>query len=135
MSKIVIECFGDEAQLITFTRDGEPNLVIELGEEYDGYISMGNCGARIKGASCALDTRRLADGEYTPRLILDEGTILLPGLIKQHGIISPKEPDVDYIRALSLRERRLNARVDTLENELKEIKNKVMGTRLFELLP
>ena len=135
MSKIKIQCFGNEAELISYTSDGEPILVIELDGDYSGYISMGNSGAKIKGATCALDVRRLDEGEYTPRLIQEDKTILLPRLVKRHGIISPAQPDINYIIAVSLRARRLTARVEMLESELNEIKKKVVGTRLLELLP
>ena len=135
MSKIIIECFGKEAELISFSQNGDQAVVLEFTEEYDGYISLDSITARIKGSSCALDTRRLGDGEYTPRLILSDRTVDLPRLKKQLGTISPMEPERPYVVALSLRERKLCQRVDLLEKRLEEISKKICGSGLFAPLP
>ncbi|MBO7195842.1 MAG: hypothetical protein J6V80_00735 [Clostridia bacterium] len=131
MSKIRIECFGNEAELISFSQDGERTLQIDLGGEYDGYISIGRLTSRIKGASCSMDMRGLEDGEYTPRLIVADMTVDLPKIQKQYGIITPTEPELPYTLALSLRERRLRERVDRLEKRLEELTKRIEGERLF----
>lgn len=135
MSKIRIELFGNEAELISFKQDGGDSLVMEFGEEYDGYLSIGKLTARIKGATCALDTRRLADGEYTPRLILTDMTVDLPRIKKYCGIITPPDPELPYVHKLSLRERRLSSRVAELEKKVEEITEKVWGSSLFKSTP
>lgn len=131
MSRILIECFGKEAELISFKQDGESAIAMEFGREYDGYVVLGSTTARIKGALCALDTRRLEDGEYTPHLVLTDMTVDLPKIRKQYGIITPVEPDTQYLVALSLRERELRERVEKLEGRVLELTQKIEGARLF----
>ncbi len=131
MSKINIQLFGRESELVSYKQDGEPMLIFEFTEEVDGYISLGPSTSRIKGKSCPVDLRRLTDGEHIPHLILPEATLDLPRVIKQHGIISPKEPEISFLSKLSLRERRLSERVERLEGELEKIQKKVMGASLF----
>ena len=135
MSKIRIECFGDEAELVSFTQDGERNIQIDLGGEYDGYISVGKLTARIKGSLCSIDARGLEDGEYTPHLILNDRTIDLPKISKQYGIITPIEPELPYTLALSLREKKLRARVEELEKGLEKLTKMIEGERLFGTTP
>lgn len=135
MSKIKIECFENEAELVSFTQDGERTVQLDLSGEYDGYISIGRLTARVKGAVCAIDIRSLEDGEYTPHLILQGRTVDLPRIKKQFGIITPIEPELPYAMAISLRERKLAERVTRLEERLEELITKVEGTRLFSLTP
>ena len=131
MSKINIELFESDAELISFKQNGERSLVFDFSTMLDGYISLGTLTSRICGTSCAIDIRRLDDGEYTPHLILADRTLDLPKIKMQYGIIMPLEPDTDFVTKLSLRERRLKKRVDELEKKLEELTKKVSGTPLF----
>lgn len=131
MSKISIEIFGKDCETVTYKQDGEPMLIFEFADELDGYIALGSATARIKGRSCAVDLRRLKDGEYIPHLVLMDSTLDLPTVIKQHGIIAIKEPEISYLTRLSLRERRLGERVERLERAIENIEKKVMGQSLF----
>lgn len=135
MSKMSIEIFGYDAELISHTEDGGEGLILTFASELDGYVSLANVTVRIKGASCAIDTRRIPDGEYTPHLILKDCTLNLPDIKIQYGVISPIEPDISYLRKLSIRERRLSERVESLEKKLEEINKKVVGSSLFSALP
>ncbi len=135
MSKMNVQCFGRNSELVSFKEDTEKMLVFEFPEEYDGYLSLGEITAKIKGKSCAVDTRRLADGEYTPHLILADVTVDLPKLKKQYGSITPTSPRLDEINSISLRERQLNERVSKLEKRIEEISEKVYGSSLFKPLP
>ena len=135
MSKISIEIFGKGCEIVSYKQDGESVLIFEFADELDGYIALGSATARIKGRSCAVDLRRLQDGEYTPRLVLMEATLDLPPVIKEHGMITPKEPEISYLTRLSFRERRLSERVDKLERALENIEKKVMGQGLFGVKP
>lgn len=135
MSRMNIELFGRDAELISYKQDGERALMLDFGTELDGYISLGSITARIRGISCALDTRRLADGEYIPHLILADRTVDLPRVKLQHGILAPTEPDTSYLTRLSLRERRLSERVEKLEERLEEITERITGSSLFGTAP
>ena len=135
MSKMNVQCFGRNSELVSFKEYTEKMLVFEFPEEYDGYLSLGEITAKIKGKSCAVDTRRLADGEYTPHLILADVTVDLPKLKKQYGSIIPTSPRLDEINSISLRERQLNERVSKLEKRIEEISEKVYGSSLFKPLP
>lgn len=135
MSKMNVQCFGRNSELVSFKEDTEKMLVFEFPEEYDGYLSLGEITAKIKGKSCAVDTRRLADGEYTPHLILADVTVDLPKLKKQYGSITPTSPRLDEINSISLRERQLNERVSKLEKRIEKISEKVYGSSLFKPLP
>lgn len=130
-----IELFGKDAQLISFADDGAAALVLDFAKELDGYISLGSITSRIKGKSCALDIRRLSDGEYIPHLILADCTVNLPRVKKQNEIIAPIEPDGSFIVTLLLRERQLSERVDQLEKRLEEINKRVVGSSLFSTAP
>lgn len=135
MSKITIECFDRSAEIVSFESDREPMLVFEFTSEYDGYIALGEATARIKGARCTLDLRKINDGEYTPHLILSDKTVDLPRLKKEFGALALTEPPLNEINSLSLRERRLNKRVTELEKQMEEISKKVYGSSLFQPLP
>ncbi len=135
MSKINIELFGSDAELISFKQDGEAALAFGFPTMLDGYVSLGGITVRICGQACAVDIRRLADGEYIPHLILADRTVDLPRVKMQYGIITPIEPDTDYVTKLSVRERRLRGRVDELEKRLDEITKKVTGASLFGGMP
>ena len=131
MGKISLELFDDGCELISFEYKKENSLTLEFTEELDGYISLGSHHARLKGKSCHIEVRDLAEGEHTPRLILRDKRIDLPKMVNESGAIYPKEHSLTEIGQVSLRERRLGRRVAELEKELLEIKNKVFGSRIF----
>ena len=131
MSKIRIECFGGEAELLSFESDGNYIADISFSEAYDGFISIENILTRVSRGVCALDTRLISDGEYEPTLILEHGTVKLPRLKKCAKLLRPAECDSDYVRRISLRERRLTERVKTLEAEILKISKSVFGTTIF----
>ena len=135
MSKITIELFGRESELVAFSQDGRKSLVINFNDALDGYVALGRVTARIKGTECAIDLRNLADGSYTPHLILSDKTIDLPEVRLHCGIITPSEPEVAYTTRLSLRERRLSHRVDMLEKRLDEITKRITCSSIFGTTP
>lgn len=131
MGKISLELFGDCCEALSFDYKKEDSLTFEFTEELDGYITLGSHSARLKGKSCKVEVRDLADGEHTPRLILREKKIDLPVTVNENGAIYPKEHALSEIGEISLRERRLMRRVDRLEKELNEIRKKVFGSKIF----
>ncbi len=135
MSKLKIECFGNDAELISFINESGPDLVIEFVEEVDGYVSLGNQAVKIMGKKCVLDKRKIPDGEHIPHLVLSDKTLDLPKLKKLYGSIEPAAHDIREIGELSLRERYLNRRVSLLEKQIEELTKKVYGSSLFKSLP
>ena len=131
MSKIKLEIFKNSAETVSFIPERSKYLGVEFTEAVDGYVIIGSQSVRIQGNSCELDVRALPDGEYIPRLILENQTIDLPPLIKECGLIIEKARSLGEIGELSLRERRLNRRVERLEEKLKEISDKIYGTTIF----
>ena len=131
MSKINLELFGRDPELISFEYKRDGTLVFEFTEDQDGYICLGKRTARIKGKSCAIDVRDLECGEHTPRLILEDMTVDLVKIQNENGAIHPKEHEIGEIGELSLRERRLARRVEELEDRLEILEKKVFGTSIF----
>ena len=131
MSKIKLEIFDREVEVVSYLPEPSRVLVFEFTEEIDGYIVMGSQTSRIKGRECALDIRNIKDGEHLPRLVLSDRTIDLPAVVKDFSIVRPKERSTDDIGELSLRERRLSRRVLELEKKLEEISEMVYGRTIF----
>ena len=131
MSKINLELFNRECELIDFEYKKDGMLIFEFTEGYDGYILLGKHTARIKGKNCAIDVRDLECGEHIPRLILEDATIDLTKIKNENGAIYPKEHSIREIGEISLRERRLERRIDRLENRLETLENKVFGSSIF----
>lgn len=130
MSKITVERFGKECEMIAFRQDKNRALTVEFTDEVSGYVSVNKLCVKIDGKSCTLKVNLLDDGEYTPRLILEDMTVDLPKIKKLYGFISPAEHSADFVASLSARERRLRIRVETLEKRLNEIEEKV-SSRIF----
>ena len=131
MGKISLELFDKCCEIISFEYKKDYVLVFRFDRELDGYVHLGNHATRLKGRSCAVDIRDLAEGEHIPRLILEDMTIDLPRITNKNGIIAPKEHQTEEIGDVSLRERRLCRRVDELEARLDEITKKVFGSKIF----
>lgn len=135
MSNMKIELYGRNAELCSFTGEDSSSLILSFDSEHNGYISLGPITARISGKECAVDIRRLCDGEYTPHLILADMTVDLPRIKIIHGIPAPIQPGKRTINDISLRERRLSVRVDLLEQRVEELTKKIVGTSLFRAEP
>ena len=131
MSKISLELFGRDCEIVSFEYKKNSMLLFEFTEELDGYILLGRHTARLKGRGCAVDVRDLEDGEHIPRLILEDATVDLPKIKNENGIIIPTERGIAEIGDISLRERRLCRRVNELEARLDELSKKVFGAKIF----
>lgn len=131
MSRIYIECHGDGADLVSFDQSAEGKLTLVFNKGYNGFISIGHIAARIVGNECNIAIKGLDDGVYTPKLVLCDRVIDLPSVLKENGSIIPQAPNADFIRGLSIRERRLDERVARIERMVEEMYKKVFGTTLF----
>ena len=89
MSKINIELFGYDAELVSFDGEEGGTLSFEFPTLYDGYIYIANQTVRITGRECTVSTVNIENGEYIPHLILTDRTIDLPKIRVLHGVISP----------------------------------------------
>lgn len=131
MTRLVIGIFDGEAELIKYEREGGHEMEITFSEPYDGFITFGELTVRVKEGKSLLDVRLLDDGEYTPFLILKDCRRRLPRLAKRSRALEPIDPDSDFIREVSLRERKLSKRVAELEAQIEKISKSVYGTTLF----
>ena len=131
MSKINLELFGRNSEILSFEYKKENYLRFEFTEDICGYINLGRVTARLIDGKCAVDVQNLECGDHIPRLILTDMTIDLPAIRNENGAIYPREHNLQEIGELSLRERRLCRRVNELEKRLEEISKKVFGSKIF----
>jgi len=131
MNKFSIGIFDGEAELLDYNGGSGNEAEISFSEPYDGFITFGCITARVKDGKSTIDVRLLDDGECVPELILKESRHKLPRLVKRSRILEPADPDSNFIRRVSLRERRLSERVAELEAQIEKISKSVYGTPLF----
>lgn len=131
MSKIQIECYENDSEISDLTPDGSRLLTLNFNIGYNGYLSIGGICQRIMGRECTVDVSKLSDGLYTPKILLCDKTVILPTLSIKNGRVSAGEYDSDYVRELSLREKRLSQKLSQMERELEKIKEKVFGSSIF----
>ena len=131
MSKLNYKIFEGGAELISYTADGSRYLTLGLGDEYQGYISLGRLSVAISSRDCIVDTSSLSDGEYQLSLVLEDRTLLLGNIVKINGVIVPDEKGESKIRRLSIDERLLEEMVNAIDSRLKKIEEKVYGSHIF----
>jgi hypothetical protein len=131
MSKIKYELFDTEAEIVSFEKNSDPTLDILLPADCDGFISIDGVVVRLNQGAASYDLRYIADGEHVPHLVLRRGRILLPKIKKCGRLISLPDCDSEYIRSTSIRERRLAARVNALEEEIELLKKCIYGTKIL----
>nr|MBE6544640.1 hypothetical protein [Oscillospiraceae bacterium] len=131
MSKLMIECFDIGSEVLSFSEEKSRFLTLCFTKEQEGYVCIGNISTKIEGNKCLIDISRLPDGEYTPKLVQKNLSRPLPSIKKENGIVRTVDYGVEYLRELSIRERRLCERVDRLSERLEEISKKVYGSSIF----
>lgn len=131
MNRIKLEIFGSEAECLIFESDGSEGIKFEFTEPHDGFISIDGIVKILASGECVFDSRLLSDGEYEPTLILKREQIKLPKIKKAGKRIRLAECGSDFVRRISLRERRLAERVKSLEERLEVISKSVYGSTLF----
>ena len=133
MSKISLLIFGDTAECLPLEEDGASELTVELSEVREIPISL---GAHIKVArdgAARFVTSRLEDGKYPLSLFLRGRACTVGHIEKRAGIISLLPHSHGYITDISLRERRLEKRVESLEETVKSLGERINGKPLFGL--
>lgn len=131
MNKISLEIFENEAECISFEGDGSGGLIFELSEPLNALLSIDGIVKPLTDGRCTLDLRLLTDGEHEPHLLYAKRKIALPRLTKRASKIRLADCGADFIRRVSLRERRLAERVKELETKLIEVCDKVFGATIF----
>lgn len=133
MNIIKLEIFGKEAECLSFSSSKGPGLTFDFGKEISGFVTVGSITRSVFEGLCTLDGRILEDGEYEPTLILDKKTVRLPKIVKREDKIRLAECSDDYIRRLSLRERRLALRLEELERRILEICERIGSSSALKL--
>ena len=131
MTEITIEIYGNEAEITSF-KPGSCELSIKFSTPIEGYLSISDKAFVISNGKCIFKTNALPDGELKLQLITKTGILVLPSLVKDGKMISPRPYGDEFTRRLSQRERELEKRVKELENEVSRLIKSVYGTKLFE---
>ena len=126
---MALKIFNSGAEILEFTKGSGEVLEISIGN-LCGHVSVGSITARAND-SCIINLSHLPDGEYEPKLILQDRVIPLPVIVKQLGIIRPKEYEPSYMRTLSLALREAEERITSLEKTIEKIERKVWGESIF----
>ena len=125
MNEIAIEIFGSEAELLSSECGNRGALRLAFTGINEGFVSIDGVVCPVKEGKCIFDTRLISRGVHEPRLIMKGSSVPLPKIVKGRDTVSPAEHSADYVRSISLRERRLEARVGELEAKISEISNAI----------
>ncbi len=131
MNKIKIELFEKDAEVLAFASDSSDGISFSFTEDIDGFLSIDNITQHVTRGECVFDLRLLPSGEYTPLLIEKDKTVTLPKIVKNGKKIRLGECDSDFVRRISLRERRLAKRVLGLEGEIEKLSKSVYQNTIF----
>ena len=131
MSRIKYEFFGEDAEISALSESGDGRLTLCFPEGTDGYISIDDTVVKITNSTALVDLKYVDDGEFRPILVAERCRISLPPLKKAGKTVSACAPDSDYIRSLSLRERRLEKRVCELADEIHRLRTSVYGSKIL----
>ena len=131
MSRLKIEIYGSEAEVTAFEPDECESVSFLLSSPCDGFISIDGVTARLRGGECIFDLRLLGSGKYTPVLILEDRIVTLPTVIKTGKKFALADCTQEFIRAISKRERELEARVAELEATVKKLADSIFKNTIF----
>lgn len=129
-TEIALTLYGDECEISSYKR-GSLTLLFTFGGNVNGYITVDNLVTTVRDGKGRFDARLLGGGDYEPRLITDGRMITLPALRKTDRGVFPTPPSDGYIRAVSIRERELEAKVESLESLVSELRDSVYGKTIF----
>ena len=131
MNVVKYELFDNAAEAVSFRKGKSNTLRIELSEDLDGFVTVGNVTVRLRGGIAMTDLRLIDDGDNSPILILKDRRQTLPGISKRGRMLELADCGAEYLRDLSMRERELSKRVLKLEEALDKLSSAVFGTTLF----
>ena len=130
-TEISISLYGDECEISSYKKGDGMSLLFIFDSEFDGYITIDNLVTTVRCGKSRFDARLLARGDYAPSLIRDGKIIPLPEIRKTDRGVSLKSPDDGYIRAVSIRERELEMKVQSLEAAIQRLTDSVYGKTIF----
>ena len=130
-SELTLALYGTECEITSYKKGDGYSLHFVLDGEVNGYITIDNLVTTIRKGFGKFDTRLLFRGDYVPRLITEGKIIELPKIRKSERGVSIAPPDDSYIRAISIRERELEARVLGLESQITSLCDSVYGKTIF----
>ena len=131
MSKIKYEIFDKEAEILEYVSEDSDTLELCFKEKYEGLLSIDGIVSRVIDGKCSFNAKLIDFGKHEPILVLKDGAITLPAIIKSQRRITLSECTDDYTRRISLRERRLCQRVEALEKELSSLRSLINTTTIF----
>lgn len=131
MNKIEIEIFGSESELTSYESSRDTNMEFMFGNAIEGFVSIDGIVSPVKNGVCVFDTRLIDNGEYEPTLIQKRASVKLPRIIKTAGGVHPADYSSDFVRGISLRERRLESKVAELEMKIEQISKSIYGNTIF----
>lgn len=131
MSKIQLRCFPGFFEVERVSSEGGGIITFSFDRALDGYIAIADIVKEIVGREVKIDTRNLAEGEYTPRYIYEGGQRNLPKIRKKNGMTYPLPYTDDDIRNLSIRVGEISNDLDGIKDEIDKITKKVFGTTIF----
>lgn len=127
MSKLIVKCFQNGAEILSSSIDDGKMLFLEFDTEYSGQICLAGITKGVNSKICPINTEDLPDGIYTPYLVVEGKSIPLPQIQKIRGVIIPKEYSISSIRRLSIENKIQGDQIAELEKRLKTLENKVFG--------
>ncbi len=131
MSKIRYEIFGQDAEITEFLKEDSDILEVTFNRNFEGLLSVDGVVSRVIDGKCNFDIRLIDNGKHQPVLVIKNGIIKLPEIMKSSKRVTLAECSDEYTRAISIRERRLCLRVEALEKELAGILTKLNTTIIF----
>ena len=131
MNRIAYEIFGETAEITRFESSSCDTVEFLFSESVEGLLSIGGIVGRVYDGVCRLDLRLIDNGAYEPTLILKRGAVKLPCIEKSGRKIRLSDCTDDFVRQISLRERRLAMRVYALEKEIEKISSKIYDTTIL----
>ena len=129
MTKISYEIFGNTGEIAFVKRDGGDICFSFVGID-EGYFCISDKKRKISKGEVVFSSSEIQNGAHLPRIITENGHILLPLLEKQDGNISFPAKDEAH-HALSLKIARQNKRLSELEKKLYELDSFVRGSTCF----
>ena len=131
MKRITYEIFGKEAEIVSYTDGGGKYAEILFKNVTEGYFTVGDSTHKISCGALTLNLTLLPDGELSPTLTANGTFISLPPLFKDGTLLCPSEIDDEYVRDISIRQRRANIELSGLQEKVSALEKSVFGTKIF----
>ena len=131
MKRITYEIFGKDAEIVSFTDGGGKYAELLFKNVAEGYVTLGDATHKISGGTLTLNLTLIPDGELSPTLTANGTFISLPSLFKDGTLLCPTEIDDEYVRDISIRQRRANVELSGLQEKVAALEKSVFGTKIF----